>query len=387
MKFAHMGDCHLGGWRYPELQEVNMQSFRKALDISIKEKAEMILISGDLFDSAYPPIEVLKQTFAEFKRLKDSGIPCFLIAGSHDYSSAGKTFLDVLEHAGFCTNVYQSEETENKIILIPTMHKGYALYGYPGKKSGLEIQDIKKLKLQDAPGFFKIFMLHTAIKEAIGNLPIESVSISELPKADYYAASHLHVDFSKDNFYYSGPVFPNNFEELEELNYGQFYLVEANGFLKCTKVPIRIKEVLSVELNIDNTYTAAEKIISELNGYNLEDKIILMKLKGTIKQGKISDINFNQVEAFVKEKGAYVFIRSISKLKTGEDKLELPEQIKDMHSVEDEIIKTYSAESPKDIEAKIPSLLRILAMEKQEDEKNQIFQDRLLAELNKLVNF
>ena len=143
MKFAHMGDCHLGGWRFPELQELNMQSFAYALDFCIKDKVDMVLITGDLFDSAYPSIEILKRTFAEFKKLKDSGIPCYLIAGSHDYSASGKTFLEVLEHAGFCINTFKTEEKNDKIFLQPTIIKNFALYGYPGKKSGLEIKDFK----------------------------------------------------------------------------------------------------------------------------------------------------------------------------------------------------------------------------------------------------
>ena len=96
VKFSHMSDVHLGGWKQKPLQDLNFQSFQKAIDICINEKVDFLLIAGDLFDTAYPSIEVLKETFAEFKKLKDSGIPCFLISGSHDYSASGKTFLYVL---------------------------------------------------------------------------------------------------------------------------------------------------------------------------------------------------------------------------------------------------------------------------------------------------
>jgi len=105
MKFAHLGDCHLGGWRQPELRDLNFQSFKEAIKRCIKYKVDFVLIGGDLFDSAYPPIETLKKTIAEFRKLKESKIPVFLIAGSHDYSVSGKAFLEVLEHAGFCKNV------------------------------------------------------------------------------------------------------------------------------------------------------------------------------------------------------------------------------------------------------------------------------------------
>mgnify|MGYP001611354301 FL=1 len=96
MKFAHMADCHLDGWRQPELNALNIQSFQQAVTICIKERVEFILIAGDLFDSAYPSIDSLKEAFKEFRRLKEANIPVFIISGSHDYSVSGKTFLDVL---------------------------------------------------------------------------------------------------------------------------------------------------------------------------------------------------------------------------------------------------------------------------------------------------
>ena len=60
VKFAHLSDCHLGGWRQEELQNLNFETFREIIEKVIKEKVDFILIAGDLFDSAYPPIEILK---------------------------------------------------------------------------------------------------------------------------------------------------------------------------------------------------------------------------------------------------------------------------------------------------------------------------------------
>ena len=387
IKFAHMGDCHLGGWRFPELQELNMQSFAYALDFCIKDKVDMVLITGDLFDSAYPSIEILKRTFAEFKKLKDANIPCYLIAGSHDYSVSGKTFLEVLEHAGFCINTFKTEEKNEKIFLQPTIIKNFALYGYPGKKSSLEVQELRKTVLQDAPGFFRIFMLHTALKEAVGNMPIEAISIPELPKADYYALGHLHVDFNKPNICYSGPIYPNNFEELEELKHGQFYIVEiGNGnIIKQNKVPIKLKEVLSLNISIENSLTATEKILSELNKNNMQDKIVLLRLTGKLNEGKMSDIRFNEIEQFAKDREVFVLVKSTSKLIFEEAEIKI--ESKDIHIVEENIISTYFEKNPSKFSDKIPAMLNTLNIEKQEDEKNQIFQDRLIGDLQKILNF
>ncbi len=54
MKFAHLADCHLGSWKREELRKLNLESFRKAIDICIERKVDFVLIAGDLFDTAYP---------------------------------------------------------------------------------------------------------------------------------------------------------------------------------------------------------------------------------------------------------------------------------------------------------------------------------------------
>jgi len=68
MKFAHLADCHLGGWRQPELKDLNFKSFQYALEECIKEGVDFVLIAGDLFDSAYPPIDILKEKMKKYWR-------------------------------------------------------------------------------------------------------------------------------------------------------------------------------------------------------------------------------------------------------------------------------------------------------------------------------
>lgn len=392
IKFAHLGDCHLGSWRFPELQELNMQSFSKAIEICIKDKIDFVLISGDLFDSAYPPIETLKRTFSEFKKLKENKIPCYLIAGSHDYSASGKTFLDVLEKAGFCTNVFKKETITNetgeieKQILIPFLEKNVAIYGYPGKKSGLEIEELRKIQLQDSPGLFKILMLHTSIKDAIGTLPIDSIDISELPKADYYALAHLHIDYCKGNVVYSGPIFPNNFEELEELKHGTFYIIEVSDIIKCNKMNLKLKEVESFNIKINNSLTATELILSELEKKNLEDKIVLLRLFGTIEKGKTSDIRFQEIEQYIEKKNAFSFLKSVSRLKPEEPELiDFNLENEDIDKLEKEIIDQYMGQNQSKFNNLITPLINVLNYEKQEDEKNTIFQERLFTDLKKVL--
>ena len=389
VKFAHLADCHLGGWRQEELQELNLNSFRRAIDISIQEKVDFVLVAGDLFDSAYPPIEILKETFGEFRKLKDAGIKTYIIAGSHDFSASGKTFLDVLEKAGFCENVHKMEiDGEGKFKLKPTFFNEIAIFGYSGKKSGMEIEDLRKVYF-DSVYPFTIFMIHTTIKDIVGTIPIDSIEKLDLPVADYYAMGHIHQIFKKEErkstFVYPGPVFPNNFQELANLGCGSFEIVELDrGILKSRNIKLELVEKAYLEVNLEDGHTATEKIIQEIDKLNLRNKIFLLKLKGTLIKGKSGDIRFNEIEEFVKKKEAHSFLRNISSIVNQEEQLEI--DVKEIENIEGQIFQDYTLKNPHDFNKFLPGLLKTLSIEKNEDEKNNIFETRLISELKSTLN-
>ena len=368
-----------------------MQYFRHAVDSCIEEQVDFILFAGDLFDSAFPPIEILKDTFHEFKKIKEAKIKCYVIAGSHDFSVSGKTFLDVIEKAGFC-EICKYDESETEVLLKPIKHQNFMIYGYPGKKSGLEIPSLRKVKIEeDYKDGFRILMLHTTIKDVTENLPIESIELSELPKADYYALGHIHIDFEHEYegkpVIYGGPTFPNNFKELQDLRGGCYYIIDVEGFTKVTKKEIKHKEIEYFEIEIEDTLSAAAKIMQELDSRDLEDKIVLLKVFGTVKKGKNSDINFQEIERFLEKKKIYSFLKNTSKLeqeKTEELKIDIGS--KEMEQVEEVLIKKYDKENPSDFNHLIFQLMDSLNLDKQEAETNVTFEKRLLEGLGKVLD-
>ncbi|MBS3078195.1 DNA repair exonuclease [Candidatus Pacearchaeota archaeon] len=384
VNFAHFADVHLGGWRQGPMQDLNFMAFQKVVKTCIERKVDFVLIAGDLFDSAYPPIEILKETFAEFKKLKDAKIPVFIIAGSHDYSISGKTFLDVLEKAGFCKNVFDAENRGDEIRLSPVVHNGVAIYGYPGKKSGLEVPDIKKIKLEDAPGMFKILMLHTTLDKVRGVLPIECVEMDSLPEANYYALGHIHVDFKYKNLIYPGPVFPNNFTELETVENGSFYIIDTELLDPFEKIEIKLKEIEIVDFDIKKSSENYEKIINELQKRNLLDKIVLLRISGELENQKISDLKLEKIENYCFENGAYFFLKNTHDLKTSD--IDFNMEVKNKDNLEEEAIKIYSKENPSEFNNLIPQLMNVLSIEKQEGETIDSFNTRLLEDSKKVLN-
>jgi DNA repair exonuclease SbcCD nuclease subunit len=406
MKFAHLADIHLGGWRQEEMQALNLKAFQKAIDECIKEKVEFIIFAGDLFDTAIPSIDTLKEAMSEFKKLNEARIKCYIVSGSHDYSATGKTFLDVIERAGFCKNISCiQEEQEGKICIDVIDDKDIIFVGLPGKKASAEVDFFKKLKINGNldKNKLKIFVFHSTLTEAKpeGMDFVESVDSKDLPEGfDYYAGGHLHIIFDEKkqnsetqaSVVYPGPVFPNNIDELEKLNGGSFYILESQGnkITKKEKKDIKLKESLVINMNLDNlsSENANLKILSDIEKLNLNDVIFVLRIKGTLSSGKTSDIDWKKISEKVKEKGVYSFLKSASGLTTQEFKLDIKAESQNIDEIEKQFITKYKEESIgdfKNFSDLIVPLFSALETEKQESEKKENFERRVFDEVKKIL--
>lgn len=381
MRFAHTGDCHLGGWRQPELAELNLNAFVFFVDSCLKEKLDFVLIAGDFFDSAYPPIEAIKVAFDQLRRLKEANIPVFIIAGSHDYSASGKSFIEVLEKAGFVKNAYSPEKRGNHIYLSPLIYKSAAIYGYPGKRSALEVEDIQTIRLHESPGMFTILMLHTALRDAVGNLPIPAVDQEKLPQVNYTALAHLHVKYEKKGRVYCGPLFPNNSAELEELEGGSFYVVDTNG--KIERREVRLKSLIVLEIPVKDPEHFFEQTQDLLLKQDLKDKILLLKFTGEFENGIPATLRLNELEQTAKKNGAYAVLKNLTSLE-GSESMFAPSAGGEL---EESIISRFKEENSSPHNAYIEPLLHLLEAEKKEEEKSALFEDRLFEEFTKALKY
>lgn len=101
MKLAHTSDWHAGRvWkrvdRLPELASV-LESLGDDLE---REKVDVLLMSGDVFDSGAPVAEAERVVFSFFKRLGRAGIETVVIAGNHDSPARVEAWAGLAELVG-----------------------------------------------------------------------------------------------------------------------------------------------------------------------------------------------------------------------------------------------------------------------------------------------
>ncbi len=403
MKFSHIADCHIGSWRDEKLNDLSTQAFIKALDVSMEEKVDFILIAGDIFNTSLPAIDKLKAATKKLKEVKDTNIPVYIIPGSHDFSPSGKTMLDVLEHAGLFINVVKGEVTEdNKLRLRWTVDAktGAKITGILGKKGSLEKKYYEQLDLANIENEtgFKIFMFHTALQELKPKEleKMEATPVSFLPKAcNYYAGGHVHIvkHASFDNYQnivYPGPLFPNSFSELEKLKNGGFYIYN-NGTLTYKHIVLYPLQSITIHANHESTAIIQKKLIEQLETIDAQNAIVTIRIDGEIVEGKTTDIDFKRVQKLLQEKGAYFVMKNIAGLRTSSFE-EIRIQADSTEAIEQKLIKEHCGQfvnTALDKEAQqqlTDMLLTFLNTEKQEGERVVDFEERIRKEAENVLN-
>jgi len=412
-KFAHITDCHLGSWRNPKLRDLNLQAFERSILISIKEQVDFILITGDFFDVNIPQLAPVKKAVEILKRARDSGIPIYMIYGSHDFNTANISMIDILHSAELFIKPTEFQFNSDSVMLKFFVDKktGAKITGISGRKVGLDKEIYEKLdkkKLESEDGF-KIFLLHRGIQEIVPlNMQFrDSLPMSLVPKGfDYYGGGHIHKRVEKkiDNslIIYPGPLFGSTFQDLEETAKGEkrgFYIISFDTqIFECKFIEIKVadilyKEIFSQKWSSEKLKDEITKNISELE---VKNKIVLIKVKGKL-FGKRSNIDFGKFGLDISKKGAILSFININNLSTDETQ-SIVVQSSNKFDIEREIfhesIKNFQTESTLSIKVKNQinskltgkpgenisiSLLDILRNEKLENENTSTYEDRIIS--------
>ncbi len=321
MKFAHIADAHLGAFsKNPKLKELNLKAFEIAIQKSIEEQVDFIIIAGDLFHNPIPDMEIVRRAVEILKNAVDGGIRIYAIYGSHDFSAGSTALLDVLSSTGLFKKVVNYEVYDGKLRILPVEDPtGVNILGVSGLSSAQEVEyfehiDRDYLERIEHP---KIFVFHTTISELKPSYIPDRYALpkSLLPQNfDYYAGGHLHErmesDLNGSPLIYPGALFGATYNDLDILKERGFYIVED---FKPRFVPVEVCKFYKRVIKADG-YSAEElnKRLLELSKEDYNGQVVILKVKGELRAGKVGEIDFHSIRENIRKTAIDVLLNTYS---------------------------------------------------------------------------
>jgi len=293
--FYHIADLHLGNpfFNVPQglrhiLQNAQLLTLRKVLDIAKEDGALGLIIAGDLFDSNLVSRDLVKRVQAMFKKAQ---IPIYILPGSgdvtdrrpHDALIPPSVYSD---GSGWeeIPNVHIFRDTERGDVFV-SEDSSTAIYGKPVIRKGES--PIPHISLKDTP--FHIAVVHgDAFKKAyFDREPDYPFTVEELKEAgfSYAALGHWHnpkiypSSQREGDFIaaYPGPTQDLSFKDsggtLIKINLGERISIET----------IRLSEYQfkKIEVEIRNTPESTGEAVKERIS-NPQKTLLRVELKGAI---------------------------------------------------------------------------------------------------------
>ena len=259
MRIAHLSDTHLGYRQYnlDERENDFYEAFNEAIDRALEERADILIHSGDLFDSPLPPIKALYTLKNALKRIEGK-MKIFTVLGDHDTPKRRgmppHTLFDIP-----VLGIGKLEWVEVDGILIAGI----------SNLKGTLIEHLKKelSKFDALAERYKhsVLIAHQAIEK---HLPFEGAyELKEdyLPrKASYYAFGHLHSRvlerFGEGWFAYSGSTEIVRKDEISawKRKGKGLYLVDIDDEVTVHTIDLDIRPQIEVELEAEEIESLVE---------------------------------------------------------------------------------------------------------------------------------
>jgi DNA repair exonuclease SbcCD nuclease subunit len=204
----HMADVHLGA-RHDDLgpvaaaqRERQFEAFKRAIDLALAEKVDLVLICGDLFYSNTQPKRSFERAATELGRLAERHIPTVVIPGTHDCYDAASIYrvFDLAHESGApadSTSVVLLTD-ERPTVDFPQIGVTVRAKVFPTKKASES--PMAALTVQAADPSLKarhwqIGMIHGSFAVP-GRFEADDVSFTDAEVAqsglDYLALGHWH---------------------------------------------------------------------------------------------------------------------------------------------------------------------------------------------------
>ncbi|MFH8597355.1 exonuclease SbcCD subunit D [Streptomyces rimosus] len=253
MRFLHTSDWHLGR----SFHRVNLLGAQRAfLDHLVEtvrtENVDAVLVAGDVYDRAVPPLAAVELFDDALHRLAGLGVPTVMISGNHDSARRLGVGSGLMRQAGIHLRTDPAHCAEP--VVLRDAHGEVALYGLPYLEPALVKEEFGARRADHAQvlgaamdrvrddlagrpaGTRSVVLAHAFVT---GGAPsdserditvggVESVPAAVFDGVDYAALGHLHgCQTITDRVRYSGSPLAYSFSE--EHHRKSMWLVELDA--------------------------------------------------------------------------------------------------------------------------------------------------------------
>jgi len=194
-RFIHAADPHLDsplqgleaheGAPVDVLRGATRRAFENLVQLAIDEHVDFVVIAGDLYDGDWKDYSTGLFFRRQMVRLKDCGIPVYLIAGNHDAASV------ISKRLGLPDNVHVFSTRTAESFEVPGLPAVIHGRGFPNRAVPENLaQDYPPV----IPGKFNVGLLHTSLTGLLGHDTYAPCSEQDLRSMGYayWALGHIH---------------------------------------------------------------------------------------------------------------------------------------------------------------------------------------------------
>ena len=290
MKILHTSDLHIGKYigTY-DLKEDTEYVLNQVVDTAIRERVEVVLISGDIFDRPNPSEEAIKMYVSFLKALLDKNIKVITISGNHDSGIRLSAYKDILGKGYFVEGEFNSpmrkvslsdEYGQVNFYMLPfftpfivksnlKLEKGLENYdlamGEIIKRENIDTSQRNIILAHQFVAGFKFggseedFSYSNGDEKNVAGVGI--ISLDKFQNFDYVALGHIHKPqkISRETIRYSGSLLKYKTSEID-------------GPDKSVVI-IDLKEKGNIEVKLDpikplHPFVKIEGLLSELTNTN-----------------------------------------------------------------------------------------------------------------------
>ncbi len=243
--FLHAADIHLDSplkglevYQDAPVEQIRWaarRAFDNLVDLAINEEVAFVLLAGDLYDGDWKDYNTGIYFVNRMGRLRDAGIPVFMVSGNHDAASQITRALNLPDNV----TLFSHKKVETSIL----DHLGVAIHGQSFSTRAVT-EDLTRNYPQGDPNHFNIGLLHTSLNGRPNHENYAPCTLDALRSKgyQYWALGHVHQreEISSEPWV----VFPGNLQGRH---------IRETGAKGCTLVTVddgRVVEVEARELDV-----------------------------------------------------------------------------------------------------------------------------------------